>query len=66
MLKLRQYFCKHDYKQIAYHLSSAQNLWQCSKCKVFYIQHWGMGIGVAMKIPNLDGWVRLDKGKSQT
>lgn len=57
VLKIRQYLCRHDYICIARHKSTSQNLWKCSKCGVYYIQHWGLGIGYACVKPNLNGWV---------
>ena len=56
ILKLRQYLCKHDFIQIGKHISTSQNLWKCKKCDIYYIQHWGMGVGYKCKTPNLDGW----------
>ena len=56
-MNLRKLFCKHDYKQIAKHQSSSQNLWRCDKCGLLYIQHWGIDIGYSCEKPNLDGWV---------
>jgi hypothetical protein len=57
MLKLKQYFCKHDYSCIAEHSSTQSNLWKCKKCGVFYIQHYGINVGYKCKIPNVGGWV---------
>lgn len=56
VLKLKQYFCRHDYKLIGKHQSTSQNLWQCFKCEVFVIQHWGLGISYKSKTPHLSGW----------
>lgn len=57
MLKLRKYFCKHDFRYIAKHNSTSQNLWQCEKCKVYVIQHWGIGTHYKCKEPNIGGWI---------
>jgi hypothetical protein len=63
MLKIKQYFCRHDYKLIARHNNSQLNLWQCNKCKVFYIQHYGLYLGYKCKIPNiLTGWDNYGNG----
>jgi len=59
MLKLRQYLCKHDFKLIAKHKCTSQNLWQCKKCGVFVIQHWGIGLNYKCKVPNICGWVEV-------
>ena len=56
---LRQLICKHDYKVIAKHNTTQQNLWQCNKCRIFYIQHYGIGIGYKCKKPNLNGWIKV-------
>lgn len=61
MLKFKQYFCRHDFKIIAEHNASAQNLWQCNKCKVYCIQHWGEGIHYKSKTPHIEGWVYISK-----
>lgn len=59
MLKINQYFCKHDYKCIAKHQSTQSNLWQCKKSGVFFIQHYGINVGYKCKVPNIGGWVSL-------
>ena len=51
MLKwIKQRLCKHDYKLLSKHRWSQQNLWQCSKCKVYYIEHFGIGTGYKTNI----------------
>ncbi len=58
MLKLKQYLCKHNFEHIAYHNSTQQNLWQCSKCKVFCVQHYGINLSYKTKYPpSFDGWI---------
>lgn len=57
MLKIRQYFCRHDFRVIAKHRHSQQNLWRCSKCGVFVIQHYGIGLSYKSQTPHLDGWI---------
>jgi hypothetical protein len=57
MLKIKQYFCKHTFHCIAEHGGSRQNLWQCPKCKVYLIQHWGIGAHYKSKTPHIDGWI---------
>ncbi|PGO60583.1 hypothetical protein CN981_08525 [Priestia megaterium] len=59
MLKLRQYFCKHDYKIIAQHESTQSHLWKCKKCKVYFVQHFGIDVGYKCKIPNIGGWGKV-------
>lgn len=59
MLKLRQYFCKHDFKCIGKHEICQENLWRCIKCETYYIQHYGMGIGYKCQIPNIGGWRKV-------
>ena len=54
---IKQLFCRHDYKWIARHGSTQQNLWQCGKCGTYYIQHYGIGIGYKCKTPNIDGCI---------
>jgi hypothetical protein len=56
MLKLKQYFCRHDYELLAKHNSSHQNLYKCKKCDVFLIQHYGLGAHYKCVFPNIDGW----------
>lgn len=59
MLKLKQYICRHDFKHIAQHRSTKQNLWKCRKCDVFVIQHWGIGTHYKCKTPNIEGWIHI-------
>ncbi|MBB6445825.1 hypothetical protein HNR53_002474 [Bacillus benzoevorans] len=59
MLNLKQYFCNHDYQCIAEHKSTQSNLWKCKKCNVYYIQHYGIGIGYKCKVPNIGGWIKF-------
>lgn len=57
MLKVKQHFCRHDFKQIAKHRNSQMNLWKCSKCNVWLIQHYGIELSYKCKVPNiLQGW----------
>jgi hypothetical protein len=57
MLKIKQYLCRHDFKHIAEHLDAQMNLWKCSKCQVYLIQHYGIGCHYKCKVPNiLYGW----------
>lgn len=57
MLKLKQYFCKHKFKLVGKQRHVQENLWQCEKCGVFYIQHYGIGVGYHHKTPHIGGWV---------
>jgi hypothetical protein len=57
VLKVKQYFCKHNFQFIAHHNCTQQNLWKCSKCGVFIIQHYGIGTHYKCKEPNIDGWI---------
>lgn len=61
MLKIKQYFCKHDYEMVAMHGHSQQNLYKCKKCDVFLIQHYGLGVRHKCTYPNIDGWVYIPK-----
>lgn len=56
MLKLKQYFCSHHHQFIGKHRYAQQNLWQCKKCDVFIIEHFGIGLSYACKTPNIDNW----------
>ena len=56
MLKVKQYICKHDFRVIAQHQSTQSNLWQCKKCDVYYVQHYGINVGYKCKVPNIGGW----------
>ncbi len=56
MLKIKQYFCEHVYRRIGEHEHTQQNLYQCRKCEVFYIKHYGIGISYKCKTPNIGGW----------
>lgn len=56
-LKLKQYLCIHNYEHIAVHKSASENLWKCRKCGVYYIQHWGLGIGYKYQTPDISGWI---------
>lgn len=55
---MRCWFGRHDYEYVARHRSSSQNLWWCRRCGLFYIQHWGLGIGYTHKTPHIGGWVK--------
>lgn len=46
---------------IAEHSSSQQNLWECNKCGVFIIQHWGLGTYYKSKTPHINGWIYKNK-----
>lgn len=65
MLKIKQYLCRHDFKYLARHQFTSQNLWKCKKCEVYYIQHWGLDIGYKCKYPNIDGWIYETKKSLQ-
>jgi ribosomal protein L37AE/L43A len=55
-LKLKQYFCNHDFYYTARHKTVSQNLWKCRKCGVYYIQSYLLDIGYKSKTPHIDGW----------
>lgn len=59
MLKLKQYFCRHDYGIIAEHEQTQSNLWKCKKCNLYFVQHYGIDVGYKCKVPNIGGWVRV-------
>ena len=42
MLKLKQYFCKHDLFLLARHKIVSEELYQYSKCGVYEIRHTGI------------------------
>jgi len=56
---IRQMICRHNYKVIAKHRHTQSNLWQCDKCNVFYIQHYGIWVGYKCRVPNIGGWVAV-------
>lgn len=54
---IKQFLCKHkEFKIIATHKFTQQNLWYCPKCKVYYIQHYGIGLGYYSQTPHLEHW----------
>jgi hypothetical protein len=57
VLRIRQYFCRHKFKHIAKHRAVSENLWQCPKCQVYCIQHWGIGVHYYSKTPHINGWI---------
>lgn len=59
MLKLRQYFCRHDFKYLARHKSVSENLWCCPKCNVYCVQHWKLGLHYKTNDPG-NMWVMED------
>jgi hypothetical protein len=63
MLRIKQYLCKHDFKYLAEHMSTQQNLWKCDKCNVYCIQHWGIGTYYNAKTPHIEGWIYRTKIK---
>lgn len=66
MLKIKQYLCRHKFKVIAEHVSCQENLWQCDKCKVYVIQHYGLGISYKCKAININGWNKTKRGVNIT
>ena len=62
-LKIHQYFCRHSFEFKAKHKSTSQNLWQCGKCNVYCIQHYGIGVHYYNKTPHINGWIfEIKKG----
>ena len=57
ILKLNQYFCKHDYKYLAKNKHINENLWWCPKCRVYYVQYWMLGIGFKCKLPRFNDYL---------
>lgn len=53
----KRLFCfNHDYKNIAAHRVSQQNLWKCEKCGQLYLQHYGIGVGSKVYNFNVVEW----------
>lgn len=42
--KVKQSLCRHNFKHIAYNKHSSMHLWQCTKCKIYSIQHPRTGL----------------------
>ena len=61
MLKIRQYFCKHDFNLLAKHKIVSEDLYQCSKCGVYMVRHRGIGVSFKSKeFPLCGKWQFLD------
>lgn len=62
---IKQFFCRHKRIEcIAQHEFTQQNLWYCPKCGIYYIQHYGIGVGCYSKTPMLEHWkYNTDKPK---
>jgi len=56
MLKLKQYFCRHDFKVVGIHRNINSRLSRCSKCGVY--EHLHMGIMCSFKTNDInpDEW----------
>lgn len=54
MLKIKQYLCKHKFEILSSKKDTQQNLWQCAKCKVYCIQHYGIGVSYKSNSPHFD------------
>ena len=60
MLKIKQYLCfRHEFKLIARHEEVQEQLYLCSKCGVYQIIHYGIGVSYKCKIPNIKGWTYI-------
>ena len=46
---IKRMLCNHDYNFVKAHEHTQQNLWRCKRCKLYYVQHYGLGIGYAAK-----------------
>ena len=42
--RIKQKICKHNYRYIAYNKHCRMYLWQCTKCKVYLVNHPGTGM----------------------
>ena len=60
MLKLKQYLCKHDYKYLARNRDINEYLWQCNKCKVYYVGHLGTMASFKSKTKPKGNWIYDD------
>lgn len=61
MLKLKQYFCKHDFYLIAKHRIVSENLYKCSRCNVYMARHMGIGVSFKTKeLPSKSKWGYLE------
>lgn len=58
---LKIQFCKHKYNIVAEHPHCQENLWKCTLCGGYYIQHYGIGIGFKIKNPSLIDWILINK-----
>jgi hypothetical protein len=63
MLRLKQYFCRHQWDAIAKHRSANESLYQCKRCAVFFIFHHGLFIGYKCKTPNIGGWEYFEQAQ---
>ncbi len=46
--KLKQLLCKHNFEFVGKNKYINENLWQCRKCGIYYIQYYNLGIGYKM------------------
>lgn len=56
-IKLRQMICEHNFKFIGKHKYVNENIWYCKKCKVYYVQHIGVGTGFYTNKVNWSDWI---------
>lgn len=54
---LRQFFCRHDFRIEACHKHVSENLYQCTKCSVYFVWHWGLGLGFKSKSCPGEDWL---------
>lgn len=42
--RVKQKICNHDYRHIANNKHATMYLWQCTKCKLYLVNHPGTGM----------------------
>ncbi len=61
MLKIKQYFCNHNFYLLAQHRIVSEDLHQCIKCGVYMVRHRGIGVDYKCKeFPLCGNWDFVD------
>ncbi|OZT77126.1 hypothetical protein CFN03_08605 [Salinicoccus roseus] len=55
-IKLKQFFCRHNWKHIAPHKHTSQDLYQCQHCYIYLIHHRGINASYKSRDSHIGGW----------
>lgn len=55
--KISQLLCHHNFVYLAKHNETQQDLWQCDKCNIYLVRHYGIGVSCKCSEHNMSGWI---------